>query len=166
VAPNRPEVYYLLGRAYDAAGPLQNAIRQQFGRYLDTGTVDPWAEYCYGRVLARQAEQGAPADLAEAQRHLERAITLDDRLAEAHSGLGDVLEMRGQLEAARGQLERAVQLDPKYSPAFYKLGQIYPRLGQQEKARQAAAAFQRLKAEERKDLDREQVQRFLERVRR
>jgi len=166
VAPNRPEVYYLLGQAYDAAGPLQNAIQQQFARYLDTGAVDPWAEYSYGRILARQAEQGAPVTLADAQRHLERAITLDDRLPESHAGLSDVLEMRGQYEEARAQLERAVQLNPKYSSAFYKLSQIYRRLGQLDKAGQAAATFERLKSEQNKNPDREQVQRLLERVRR
>ena len=164
VAPDRPEAYYFLGRAYDAAGLLQDSIAQEFGRYLDTGPRDPWAEYFYGRILALRTKQ--PQDTAEAQRHLEKAIALDSSLAEAHVELGSILEMRGHFAAARRELEHAVRLDPRSSAAFYKLAQLYRRLGEWEKARRAAETFQRLKAKEPENRDREQIQGFLERVKR
>jgi hypothetical protein len=49
---------------------------------------------------------------------------------------------------------------------LYKLAQLYRKLGQMEKAQQAAQKFQQLKEQQRADLDREQIQRVLERAKR
>jgi tetratricopeptide (TPR) repeat protein len=124
---------------------------------------DVWAQYFYGKILAARSQQASSGDLTEAQQHLERAVALDSNLAEAHMELGNVLEMRGQMEAARGELERAVQLDPKLSAAYYRLAQVYRKLGETTPAQKAVEKFQQLKAQERADLDREQIQNFLER---
>jgi Tfp pilus assembly protein PilF len=124
---------------------------------------DVWAQYFYGKILAARSRQASSGDLTEAQQHLERAVALDSNLAEAHMELGNVLEMRGQREAARGELERAVQLDPKLSAAYYRLAQVYRKLGETTPAQKAVEKFQQLKAQERADLDREQIQGFLER---
>ena len=59
-----------------------------------------------------------------------------------------------------------MELDPQNSAAFYKLAQLYRKLGQMEKAQQATERFQHLKAQQRADLDRVQIQRFLERAKR
>jgi len=166
IAPRAPEVYYLLGRAYDAAGPHQNSVQRQFSRYMNADPKDAWAQYFYGRILAARSRQASSGDLTEAQQHLERAVALDSNLAEAHMELGNVLDMRGQIEAARGELERAVQLDPKLSAAYYRLAQVYRKLGETMSAHKAVAKFQQLKARERADLDREQIQGFLERLER
>jgi tetratricopeptide (TPR) repeat protein len=161
MAPQDPQVYYLLGRAYDAAGLLQDVIAQRFAGYVATQPQDAWAEYFYGRILAARGQQSSREDLAEAQQHLERAIVLDGRLAEAHAELGSVLARRNQLGAARRELERAVQLDPESSAAFYKLAEVYRKLGKMEQAQEAVETFQKLKAKERADKDREAIQGFL-----
>ncbi|MCJ7504288.1 MAG: tetratricopeptide repeat protein [Acidobacteriia bacterium] len=163
IAPQAPEVYYLLGRAYDAAGSYQGSVEHQFSRYMKADPKDVWAQYFYGKILAARSQQASSGDLTEAQQHLERAVALDSNLAEAHMELGNVLEMRGQMEAARGELERAVQLDPKLSAAYYRLAQVYRKLGETTPAQKAVEKFQQLKAQERADLDREQIQNFLER---
>ncbi len=80
--------------------------------------------------------------------------------------LGDVSAQRGQLQTALNELERSVELDAQSSAGFYKLAQLYRKLGQKEKAQQATERFQQLKAEQRADLDRAQIQRFLERAKR
>jgi tetratricopeptide (TPR) repeat protein len=164
IAPDRPDVYYLLGRDYDAAGSFQVAIEREFSRYLSSKPQDAWAEYFYGRILS--AASASPGRLREAQEHLERAVAIDSKLAEAHTALGDVLDKRGEFQAAMKELERSVQLDPQSSVAFYKLAQLYRKLGQMEKAQQAAQKFQQLKEQQRADLDREQIQRVLERAKR
>jgi len=51
-------------------------------------------------------------NLAEAQRHLQRAVTLDPADDRALTGLADVLEARGDLEGAIGALERALAVEP------------------------------------------------------
>ena len=164
IAPDRSEVYYLLGRDYDAAGPLQGAIEQEFLGYLSAKPQDAWAEYFYGRILSVSSSNASLERLRKAQEHLEKAVAVNGKLAEAHTELGDVFERLGQLETARKELERAVQLDPQSSAAFYKLAQVYRRLGEIEKAQQATQRFQQLKTQQRADLDREQIQSFLERA--
>jgi len=163
-APDRPEVYYLLGRDYDAAGPLQNAIEQDFMRYLRAKPQDAWAEYFYGRILSVPSRNASPERLRNAQEHLERAVAIDGNLAEAHLGLGDALEKRGQLRTALRELERAVELDPQSSSAFYRLSQLYRKLGDMQRAQQATERFQQLKAQAHSD--REQIQALLERNKR
>jgi len=162
--PEDPSVYYLLGRVYDAAGPLQNDIVQRFANYVPRQPRDAWAEYFYGRILAQRAQASPQEGAGEAEQHLERAIALDGRLAEAHAELGRVLAQRRQLAAAQRELERAVELDPKASSALYQLADVYRKSGQPEKAQRTLAQFQRVKAQEKADKDREAVEGFLERA--
>ena len=164
IIPQAPEVYHLLGRVYDAAGPLQDAIAERFANYIRTEPRDAWAQYFYGRILSERSRQSSSGKLAEAQEHLEKALALDNNLAEAHTELGEVLDMRGEAEAARRELERAVQLDPKSSAAYYRLGQVYRKLKEPEQAQKALAKFEQLKTEEHQNLDRDQIQGFLERA--
>lgn len=149
IAPQDPRVYFLLGRAYDAAGPFRDAIAQQFAHHLTDSPKDAWAQYFYGRILAERIMQGSPGDLDEAQRHVERALALDGSLSEAHAELGSILDTRGQLDAARRELEQATRLDPSSSIAYYRLAHVYQELGQHEQAREAIEKFQQLKKEKR-----------------
>jgi tetratricopeptide (TPR) repeat protein len=164
MAPQDPQVYYLLGRAYDAAGSSQNIIAERFAGYLARRPKDAWAEYFYGKILAARGQQSSSSDWAEAQQHLERAIALDPGLAEPHAELGSLLEKRNQLGGARRELERAVQLDPTSSAAVYKLGELYRKIGDRERAQKALEKFQELKATENKEKDREAIQGFLMRA--
>ena len=161
MAPQNPQVYYLLGRAFDAAGPLQDAIVRRIANYLASKPNDAWAECFYGRILAIRGRQSSPEDLKLARMHLERAIVVEPRLAEAHAELGSVLVFANQLGAARRELERAVELDPKSSTAFYKLAELYRNTGEAERGQKALARFQELKAKERADEDREAMIGFL-----
>ncbi len=162
IAPQRAEAYYLLGRAYDAAGPLQDAIAQRFAHYVNVRPKDAWARFFYARILIARSQAASSRGLVEAQRHLEAAIELDGNLAEAYTELGNVLEMRGQLDAARKELERAVQLDPNSTSAFYKLARVYRNLGELDRAQRATERFQQLKVQGRGDVDRGEIQGFLE----
>ena len=160
VAPQDPHVYYLLGRAFDAAGTLQDTIERRFSEYLASRPNDAWAEYLYGKILATRGQQLPSGNLSQARLHLERAIALDGRLSEAHAELGTVFEFANQLGPAREELERAIALDPKSSSAFYKLADVYRRTGEPERQRKALERFQELKANERADEDRNAMRRF------
>jgi tetratricopeptide (TPR) repeat protein len=162
IGPERTDVFYLLGRAYDAAGPLQEAIAERFAHHVKVRPKDAWGRYFYARILVARSQGAASRELAEAQRHLEAAIELDGTLAEAHTELGHLLEIRGQLKAAGKELERAVELDPKSSTAYYKLAQVYRNLGEPDQAERAMGRFQQLKAHDRSDLGREEMQGFFE----
>jgi tetratricopeptide (TPR) repeat protein len=159
--PRSPHVYYLLGRAFDASGPLQATITGRFANYLATRPNDAWAEYFYGKILAMHGQQSSAEDLTQAKRHLERATILDPRLAEAHAELGGVFELQNQLEPARQELERAVKLDPNSSAAFYKLASLYRKIGEPVLGQRALERFQELKKKEGANHDRDAMSGFL-----
>jgi len=162
-SPDNPAPMHLLGLAYDAAGSLQTEIQQKFERYVEKNPRDPWALYYYGKMLASPARANSTRDLERAQNYLEKAIGLAPQLPEPHLELGIVLEERGHSTQALQELQRSAGLNPKSSAAFYHISQIYRKLGDQQNAQRAATRFQELKAMERADLDKEQIQLFLAR---
>jgi tetratricopeptide (TPR) repeat protein len=164
VAPDAPEVYRLLGPAYEAAGPLQEAIADRFSRYMASNPSDAMARYYYARILIERNRQGDALDLMEARRQLEQAIHLSPKLAEAHTELGVLLGMQNQFHAARRELERAVQLDPASSTAYYELARVYRKLGDMPLAQRTLRQFQQLKANQKRKLDQEAVRSYLARA--
>jgi predicted Zn-dependent protease len=84
-------------------------------------------------------------------------------LPEPHLELGIVLEECDHSPQALQELQRAAELNPKSSAAFYHISQVYRKLGDQQKAQRATTRFEELKALERADLDKEQIQLFLAR---
>ena len=164
IAPGAPEVYRLLGLAYEAAGPFQKRIADRFSRYLISNPPDAPAHYYYAKILIERNQQAEAQSLTEARRELEQAIKLDPNLAEAHGELGVLLSMQGQFHAACGQLQRAVRLDPESSAAYYELSRTYRKLGENGHAQDALREFQRLKATQRRKLDQDAVRSFLARA--
>ncbi|MEJ7618622.1 MAG: tetratricopeptide repeat protein [Pyrinomonadaceae bacterium] len=57
--------------------------------------------------------------LADGERHLREALTLDANLAQAHASLGMTLMRQNQADAARASLERAVSLNTSNYLAHY-----------------------------------------------
>ncbi len=74
--------------------------------------------------------------LTLAQSHVDKALELDSRLAEAHASQGLILEVRQEIKPSRRAYERAVQLKPAYSMARMWLGNILMMEGELEQAYQ------------------------------
>jgi adenylate cyclase len=110
-----------------------------YGRALD---ADP----CYARAYAgiadswmNLADDWMAPEIAypEAQRAAERAVKLDDTLAEAHTALGKVLGWHAwDFDKAELALRRAVAANPNYADAHWGLGTILPANGQLEEGLQ------------------------------
>jgi tetratricopeptide (TPR) repeat protein len=64
---------------------------------------------------------GLPLDktLAKAQAAADRALALDDRLAEAYTSLGSIEHFRNSYEAAEAAFKRALELNPNYVTAYH-----------------------------------------------
>ncbi len=74
----------------------------------------------------------------------ERALALDDRLAEAHTALANVLMIyRWDWEAADAEFRRAIALDSTYATAHEWRGLLLDGIGRHE---EAAAEFRRARA--------------------
>jgi predicted O-linked N-acetylglucosamine transferase (SPINDLY family) len=78
--------------------------------------------------------------IAEAVPHLERAVQLDSRSADAHSNLGFALLNLQRHDEARASLEKALALKPNFPTALRNLGTTLLRL---KLAEPAIAAFTR-----------------------
>ena len=123
-------VEYLKGQ-HIAEGTSPQAIElslrhMQRALELDPGYAPAWAGVAHahnvrwGRGMAPPAEATAAA-LDAAQ----RAMVLDDTLADAHSELSIIHSYRGERALAMRSLERAIELNPGHTYALMTLGRLY-----------------------------------------
>jgi pentatricopeptide repeat protein len=136
-----PEAYelYLKGRFFwnkRTADDLRKSIE-----YLKQAiTKDPGYALAYAALadsygLLRFYGGASPAEsIVPAAAAAEKAIELDDSLAEPHASLG--LIATEELEVHRGvsELERAVQLNPNYATAHHWLALAFTALGQSDRS--------------------------------
>ena len=94
---------------------------------------------------------------------LQRAIALDDTLAEAHVQLGNLLADQHAYDKSIPEYVRALQLSPNLADAHYRLGQDYVHTGQKDQAQKEFALYQKFRAEHMAKMDKEraEVQQFV-----
>lgn len=161
IAPRAAEVYVLLGLAYNAAGSLQKSIAEQFSKYLASSPSDATANYYYGKILLEKSEKRNGTNLKLARQYLEEAVKLDPQLAEAHTELGVLFNRERQFNIARKELELSIHLDPASTKAYYILAQVDRKLGLRVQAQDAIQKFEKLKATQKKDENKEAIKEFL-----
>jgi TolB-like protein/Tfp pilus assembly protein PilF len=136
---------YLEGRvAFHRRTPesLLDAIRL----FEQAVAIDPDYALAYSGVadahLLRVGYANVPLEQARevAERAIARALTLDDRLAEAYASLGLLKAHDGQPGAAEQAYRKAIELDPQYAMAQMWLGGL---LLDQGRLRAANIAFSR-----------------------
>jgi TolB-like protein/DNA-binding winged helix-turn-helix (wHTH) protein/Tfp pilus assembly protein PilF len=122
-----PEAYeaYLVGRVHThKAGPRKvwKSAKDYFEKAIE---IDPSFAPAYaslaelyvrtGRGTVTRDSRGVYWDGRQQARHLaEKALELDDRLAEAHTALGRIAEVEWNWPEAGRQYRRAVELNPSY----------------------------------------------------
>ena len=125
-ATANPEAYqaYLKGRYYwnrRTAENLKKAI-EQFKAATDrdpnyalayAGLAD-----CYA-VLNYYAGIPTSETVPQAKAYAERAIALDDQLAEPHASMGQVYKQWWQWAEAEREYKRAIELNPNYATAYH-----------------------------------------------
>ncbi len=111
----------------DIPGSLA-ALRSGVDHFPD----DFYMHYIYGFVLDRSSGDGSgEGDSELAEKHLRRALELDEAFAPAYFRLGKLVAEKDPDEAIRN-LEAAVRLDPALVSAKYQLGQLYIDSGRGE----------------------------------
>ena len=105
---------YTMGSFY---GGLDVSLEETFARAERYATralaLDPDLAEAHAALAGARFWGGWDAHGAE--RHLRQALSLNPNLAQAHNWLGDVLGMRGDVQAAVESFQRARDLDP-FSP--------------------------------------------------
>ncbi len=75
-------------------------------------------------------------DVRALAKSYQETLNSDPQDNKANSGLGEILEANGELNAARTHYETALATDNQDSDTWRKLGRVYIKLGQPEIARQ------------------------------
>jgi tetratricopeptide (TPR) repeat protein len=145
--PRAQLAYFLLGKTYESAAPLQPAILAAFRTYLARDPKDAWAYYHYGVMLYLQAQAERRETFTEAEQALRKALALDPNLSDAYLQLGILAQAQGRYEASIPLLERAARAAPNLAAVHYRLAQAYQRTGQAGKAAPELRLFQSLRTE-------------------
>ena len=162
--PNDARSYVFLSKAYNSS-PLQaDDVIQRFRRYAEMQPGNALAQYYYAVSLWKgKRVENAGTDLNSVEALLQKAVTLDDSLAEAHVQLGNLYADQHQYEKSIPQYVRALALDPNLSDAHYRLGTDYVHVGEKENAQKEFAIYQKLRAEHLAEVEKERadVQQFV-----
>lgn len=119
VNPDDVYVYFLRGNARAAKGYYSEALND-FGRAISDSKGDPpLAEYfiAYGRMALLT---GRSADLNNAEGHLNRAVQLEPRNAEAFFVRAKLALSAKKSPQAESDLNAALSIQPDYATAYYE----------------------------------------------
>jgi len=125
--PVRPDAYeaYLRGR-YLWNRRTKDALTQAIGQFRRAIAIDSSYAAAYAGLadvyVILDAYAGAPASetFPRAKDAAERALALDDRLAEAHAALARVrLHYERDLPGAGAEFRRAIECNPSYATAHH-----------------------------------------------
>jgi len=107
----------------------------------------------YARLLLEVGEQKADSGMeSHAVSLLKTAIGLDPSQADPHYQLGSFLLKKGKTPEALTELQTAARLDADTSSIHYALARAYRRLGRGQEASKEMQVFDKLKAQEDRQL--------------
>src|SRR5438445_1620691 len=139
---DNPEAYqlYLKGRFYWNKRTPQDI--QKSIEYFDQAiTLDPNYALAHAgladayALLPVYGNLPAGESLPKAREAALKALSLDDRLAEAHTALGDVLNYyEYDFAGAEREYKRAIELNPNYATAHQWYGELLTHLGRHEES--------------------------------
>jgi tetratricopeptide (TPR) repeat protein len=162
--PADPRCYVFLSKAYDSSPRQADDVIQHFRRYAELRPNDARAEYYYAMSLWKGKRAGdTNVDLQTVQSLLQKSVSLDDTLPEAHVQLGDLYTGQHQYDKSIPEYVRALELNPNLSDAHYRLGTDYVHVGKKDQAQNEFAVYQKLRAEHLAESDKEraEVQQFV-----
>jgi tetratricopeptide (TPR) repeat protein len=162
--PSDPRCYFFLSKAYDSSPTHADDVIQRFRRFSELEPQNGLADYYYAMSLWKGKRAEDPdLDIKQIKTLLQKSIFLDPKLAEAHLQLGNIYSDQRDYEMAIPEYLRAIELNPNLSDTHYRLGQDYVHTGQKDRAQQEFQVYQRLRAQDLAELDKEraEVQQFV-----
>jgi predicted Zn-dependent protease len=162
--PSDPRSYYFLSKAYDSSPHQAGDVIQRFRRYSELQPNNALAQYYYAMSLwkGKRAED-ASVDFHEVESLLQKAVTLDPALPEAHVQLGNLYADQHEYAKSIPEYEQALQLNRNLPDAHYRLAQDYTHIGQKDRAQSEFAVYQQLRAQYMAKIDKEgaDIQQFI-----
>ncbi len=136
-----PEAYqaYLKGRYYWNRRTAEN-IKKAIEQFKAATDRDPNYALAYAGLadcyvlLNQYAGTPMSETIPKAKAYAERAIAIDDQLAEPHSSLGSVNEMSWQWTEAEREYKRAIELNPNYATGYHWYSNFLKNLDRYDEA--------------------------------
>ncbi len=145
LAPDLPQPYVFVGRMMEHAA---NRLPELTGRFKEFETRNPNVYLGYllhaKAIIAALPPSGGESQVDTAVHLLEKAIAIDDRVAESHLQLGVLLDRKRDWTGAAAQYERTIALSGNDPAAHFRLAKVYDRLGRKEDAERERALHEKL----------------------
>jgi tetratricopeptide (TPR) repeat protein len=159
LTPSDPRCYYFLSKAYNSSTSQANEVTEAFRRYAERNPDNALAQYYYALSLLKTRRSGdSSINLQQVESLLKKSIDLNNELPEAHLQLGDLYADQHQYEKSVPEYQRALALNPDLSDAHYRLATDYVHVGQKEKAQQEFAIYQKLRAKQLAEVDKQHAE--------
>jgi predicted Zn-dependent protease len=162
--PSDPRSYYFLSKAYTSSPHQAEDVIQRFRRYSELRPTNALAQYYYAMSLWKgNRAEDASMDFHEVESLLQKAVTVDPTLPEAHMQLGNLYADQHEYAKSITEYERALQLNNNLPDAHYHLARDYDHIGQKDRAQSELAAYQQLRAQYMAKIDKEsaEIQQFV-----
>ncbi len=157
--PADPRPYLFLSKAYESSPNQADDVIQRFRRFAELQPSNALAIYYYAMSLWKGKRAEDPGfDLGQIESLLQKVVTLDPAMPEAHVQLGNLYADQHQYAKSIPEYQRALELNANLPDAHYRLGQDYVHTGQKERAQEEFAVYQRLRAQHMADLDKERAE--------
>ncbi len=141
---------YLKGRYFEQKRGEEN-LRKALDYYRTTVDLDPGYALAYSGIadvrflLGVYGFMDQREALREAKMAAERAVQIDDEIAEAHTSLGRMLMgYDWDFSGAEREYRRAIELNPNYAEAHHLYGYLLSGLGRHDEAIKEAKAALKL----------------------
>lgn len=153
--PDRVEFYALLAEMEKTATSTSPCIAQELKRFLTLHPENALANYYYAMTLWKQ-QRTSPSSpqVANVERLLEKAVSLDSHFGDAFLQLGMLREQNGEPEQAVNDFESCIATSPDLAECHYRLGLVYRRQGETAKADAEIRKYQQSQSAENADVER------------
>jgi tetratricopeptide (TPR) repeat protein len=157
--PTDPRCYLFLSKAYLSSPNQADEVIQRFRRYSELEPRNALAQYYYAISLWKgKRSEATNINYGLVESLLQKAITLDGTLAEAHLQLGILYADQHEYAKSLPEYTRALESNPNLPDAHYRLGQYYVHAGQKDRAQQEFQTFQQLQAHHQAEVDKERAE--------
>ena len=130
---------YLKGRYYWNRRTAEN-LKKAIEQFRIATDKDPNFALAYAgladchSLLPEYAGTPAGESMPEAKAFAERAIAIDDQLAEGHASLGQVYKASWQWADAEKEYKRAIEVNPNYATSYHWYAHLLRNLGRYDEA--------------------------------
>lgn len=153
--PDRVEFYALMAEMEKTATSTSPCIAQDLKRFLTLQPENALANYYYAMTLWKQ-QRTSPSSpqVANVERLLEKAVSLDSHFGDAFLQLGMLHEQNGEAEQAVNDFDSCIATSPKLAECHYRLGLAYRRQGEAAKADAEIRKYQQAQSAENANIER------------